>query len=136
MLMLWFIYVLISIVLMSFTVFIAKTIMPEVNPLVVLFYQYLIATPLVLLYSLVSGAMIGTGSPLLLLIGVIYVAAIGSYYVALSRESLSRVSPIVNLKMVVTVVLSIVLLSEPFSLKLFAGVVLGGISIYLLGGKK
>ena len=134
--MLWLVYVIISIVLMSFTVFIAKTIMPEVNPLVVLFYQYLIAIPLVLLYSLFSGARIEAGNPVLLLIGVLYVAAIGSSYTAFSKESLSKVSPIVNLKMVVTVVLSIVLLSEPFSLKLFAGVVLGGISIYLLGGKK
>ncbi len=133
----WLVYVLIAVVLMSFSSLIVKKLMKNVNQLIILFYQCLIAVPLVIIYSYFSsGALITINNYPLILLGVIYVTAIALYYVALSNGPLSKVSPVFNLKMIVTAVLGLIILIEPLTIQLILGLVFGMLGIYLLGGER
>lgn len=134
--MLWLLYVVIAFILMSLSTFLVKKLFKEVNPLVVLFYQYLIAIPLVWFYSLLLQAGFGQGSYLIFLLGLFYVIGIAFFYLALKKGSLSRVSPVFNLKMLVTAVLGLVFLSEPLTLNLVLGLFFGVTAVYLLGGEQ
>jgi drug/metabolite transporter (DMT)-like permease len=81
----WLIYLTIAIVLMSLNSYIVKKLVKKVNPYLVLFYQYLIAIPLVLVYSLFFQANVLSGEPLIIFLGIFYVAAIAFYYTALKE---------------------------------------------------
>lgn len=131
----WFVYVFAAIILMSFNSYLVKLLVKKINPFLILFYQYLLAVPLVIFYSVLSSAKpAGFGYYPIILLGVIYVLAIGFYYAALKKGPLSKVSPIFNLKMLVTVFLGLIVLSEPLTFKLALGLIFGVIGIYLLGG--
>ncbi len=132
--MLWLVYTIISIILMSLNIFLVKILVKKVKPLSILFYQYIIAIPLVLIYSLISGASITSGNYYILLLGIIYFAGIAIMYIGLSKGPLSKVSPIFSLQMLVTASLGITILLEPLSIKLILGLILGVIGIYFLGG--
>lgn len=131
----WLILVLSSVFLMSFNAYIVKLLVRRLRPALVLFYQYLIAIPVVGFYVLFSGAVINASHLPLLFLGLIYVGAIGCFYAGLRKGVLSKVSPIFNLKMIITVVLGVIILLEPLTLNLIIGLFLGVFSIYLLGGE-
>lgn len=132
--MLWLIYVIIAIILMSLNTFLVKKLVKNINPYVILFYQYLIAIPLVAIYSLLFNADIFAGNMLIVLLGVVYVAAIALVYIALKTGSLSKVSPVFNLKMLVPAILGVIILSEALSLQLVLGLLFGIIGVVLLSG--
>lgn len=131
--MIWLSYLIISIILMSFNVFYIKKLVKRLNPLVILLYQYIIAIPLVYLYSFIVQPIELVNYSLSLL-GLIYVAGIALFYIALKKGSLSKVSTVFNMKMIVTALLGVIILAEPLTLQLIIGLLFGAVSVYLLGG--
>ena len=134
--MIWIIYLLIAIVLMSVNAYVVKLLVKNINPLIVLFYQYLIAIPLLIIYSLMVNADLLTGNFNIVLLGFLYVTGIALFYIALKKGSLSKVSPVFNLKMIITAILGIIVLSEPFTLNKIVGLLFGILSVYLLSGEE
>ncbi|PIU62182.1 hypothetical protein COS83_02825, partial [archaeon CG07_land_8_20_14_0_80_38_8] len=135
-LMIWIIYLLIAIVLMSVNAYVVKLLVKNINPLIVLFYQYLIAIPLLIIYSLMVNADLLTGNFNIVLLGFLYVTGIALFYIALKKGSLSKVSPVFNLKMIITAILGIIVLSEPLTLNKIVGLLFGILSVYLLSGEE
>ncbi|PIU88522.1 hypothetical protein COS64_03420 [archaeon CG06_land_8_20_14_3_00_37_11] len=134
--MIWIIYLLIAIVLMSVNAYVVKLLVKNINPLIVLFYQYLIAIPLLIIYSLMVNADLLTGNFNIVLLGFLYVTGIALFYIALKKGSLSKVSPVFNLKMIITAILGIIVLSEPLTLNKIVGLLFGILSVYLLSGEE
>lgn len=130
----WFYFLLIAIILMSLNTYLVKVLTKSIDSFIILFYQYLLALPLVIVYSFVSNASFNA-SPCFLLIGFLYFIAIAAFYSALKKGSLSRVSPIFNLKMIVVAVLGLLLLSEPLTIRLIIGLFFGLFGVLLLGGE-
>jgi len=133
--MLWLIYLIIAIILMSFNPFIVKQLVKKVNPLIVMFFQFLIAIPLVLIYSLFFNPG-SSNNPLLLILGFVYALSLGLYYSSLSSGFLSRAGPIFNLSLIVTAVLGLLFLGETLTPQLVIGLVFGAFGVYLLGDSK
>jgi len=134
--MIWIVYLLIAIVLMSVNAYVVKLLVKNINPLIVLFYQYLIAIPLLIIYSLMVNADLLTGNFNIVLLGFLYVTGIALFYIALKKGSLSKVSPVFNLKMIITAILGIIVLSEPLTLNKIVGLLFGILSVYLLSGEE
>lgn len=134
--MLWLIYTIISVILLGLNIFLIKTFVKKVKPILILFYQSIIAIPLIILYSILTNASIISSNYYLLLLGCFYITGIIFMYTALSKGPLSKVSPIFSLQMLVTAVLGLAILLEPLSINLVAGLILGALGIYFLGGKE
>lgn len=130
----WLFYLVIAIIFMSLNQLIVKSVLNKASPYAVLFYQYLVALPLVGLYALVSKAVWLGDFTVMTLLGFVYFIALGLYYTSMSKGDLSKVSPLFNLKMLVTAFLGIIILSEPVTVNLILGLFFGTISVYLLGG--
>lgn len=58
------------------------------------------------------------------------------FYLALSEETLSKVAPIVNLNVVVSVMLGVIILKDEINLRIILGFIFALVSIYLLTGTK
>jgi drug/metabolite transporter (DMT)-like permease len=122
---------------MSFNSLIIKPLMKKVNPFIILFYQYLMAVPLVLTYSyFFNTATIKISELPLILLGIIYVIALSLYYIALNKGPLSKVGPVFNLKMIITAILGLLVLFEPLTIQLVIGLIFGVLGVYLLGGEE
>jgi len=132
----WLLYVSIAIVLMSLNIFIVKKLIKKVNPYLIILYQYLIAVPIVIIYSLFSNAELFTGNVAIIFLGVVYVTAIVLYYIALKKGSLSKVTPVFNMKMIIPAILGIIFLSETISIQLIIGLLFGALGVYFLGSDK
>ena len=129
----WYFYLLIAVVLMSVNTLLVKQLVKDVKPVVLLFYQYLISIPVVGVYGFFMNASFSNFS--LVWLGFIYVLGIALFYQALSQGDLSRVSPVFNQKMLVTVSLGVLFLGESLSVKTVIGLVFGVIGVWLLGGE-
>lgn len=129
----WPVYLFAAVVLMGFNVLVVKKLMKHLDPVKLLFYQYLVALPVVGVYAAASGSLTIHSSSFLL--GFLYIAGIACFYAALQRSEISKVSPVFNMKMLVTSGLGVVFLSEPLTPKLVLGLGCGVIAVFLLGGE-
>ncbi|MDD5417902.1 MAG: DMT family transporter [Candidatus Nanoarchaeia archaeon] len=134
--MLWVLYITLAIFFLSSNILLVKTLVRKISPFAVLFYQYLIAIPLVFIYSLMTGSKADLNVLWSIPLGFIYVVAIALFYIGLKKGNLSKVSPVFNMNLLVTSLLSIVFFAEQFNLKIILGLVFGVVSVYLIGGAK
>lgn len=132
----WMLSVFIAVILMGLNTYLVKLLVKKINPYIVLFYQYLIAIPLVGAYSFLTNQTIISSNYHIMLFGLFYVIAIASFYTALKKGSLSKVSPIFNMKMLVPAILGIIILGEPVTLQLILGLLFASVSVFLLSGDK
>ena len=130
--MIEWVYLLLAVSFMGFNSFIVKKLVKTLKPNVVMLYQFALAAPLVLVYTLVSGDFVFEAS--LLLIGVTYFLSLTFFYIALSKGSLTRAGPVWSLSLLVTAVLGFIFLLEPINLKIILGLLFGVLSVFLLRG--
>jgi len=131
--MIEWVYLLLAVSFMGFNSFIVKKLVKTLKPNVVMFYQFMLAMPLVLFYTFISGSEF-IFNPLLLLIGLAYFVSLTLFYVALSKGNLIRAGPIWTLNLLVTALLGFVFLLEPVDLKIILGILFGVLSVYFLRG--
>jgi drug/metabolite transporter (DMT)-like permease len=131
----WWVFVLAAVLFMGFNSFIVKKLVKTVKPNIVMLYQFLLAAPLVAFYTVVSGGEFNF-NPVLLLIGFGYFCALSSFYISLSKGSLTRAGPIFTLNLIVTAILGFIILGEPVTWKIIVGLLFGVSSVLILGGGK
>lgn len=133
--MIEWVYLLLAVSFMGFNSFTVKKLVKSVKPSVVMLYQFMLATPLVLFYTFIGGGDF-VFNPLLLLIGAAYFVSLTLFYIALSKGNLTRAGPIWSLNLLITAILGFVVLLEPVDFKIFIGIAFGLLSIYFLRGDK
>ncbi len=131
----WLIYAIIAVLFMGFNAFIVKIISKKKSPHIILFYQFLLAAPLVLIYLMIKGGEFNF-SPWLLLIGLAYFSSLTLYYITLKKVGLTKAGPLWNLNLVVSAILGFIFLNEAINAKIIVGLAFGIISIFLIGGDK
>ena len=82
----------------------------------------------------VSGYLVHESAQYMYAAGVLLAVAIVAYYRALELGPVSVVAPIFGTFFVLSAVVGIVFLEEPFSLRKGLGVVLAGVAIWLVSG--
>lgn len=131
----WWLYVILAVAFMGFNSFIVKKLVKTVKPNVIMLYQFMLATPLVFSYLLLSSWDF-VFNPLLILIGAGYFISLTFFYVSLVKGSLTRAGPIFNLNLLVTAILSFIFLKEQLDWKIGIGLLFGVLSIYFLRSDK
>jgi drug/metabolite transporter (DMT)-like permease len=131
----WLIYAAIAVLFMSFNAFIVKIISKKKSPHIILFYQFLLASPLILIYLMIKEKGFNF-NPLLLFIGLAYFLSLTLYYVTLKKAGLTKAGPLWNLNLVVSAILGFIFLNEQLNFKIAIGLIFGIISIFLIGGEK
>ncbi|VVB75874.1 EamA-like transporter family protein [Candidatus Tiddalikarchaeum anstoanum] len=129
--MIWQIYLVLAVLFMGFNSFIVKKLVKKVKPNVVMLYQFMLATPLVASYNLLTGGEL-IFNPLLLLLGFGYFCSLTLFYVSLVKGSLTRAGPIWTLNLLISAILGFIILHEPLNLNIALGLLFGVVSVYLL----
>jgi drug/metabolite transporter (DMT)-like permease len=130
----WQLYVALSIIFFSLNDFTVKKI-KKAKPEQILFLQFLSASILAFIASLSFGN-ISKINILHIFFGMGFFSSMILFYISLKKGELSKIAPIFSLNVIVSAILGLIFLSEVFSLKIFLGLILGTLGIYLLGEKK
>jgi drug/metabolite transporter (DMT)-like permease len=131
----WPIYAAIAVLFMGFNAFIVKNLSKKTSPHAILFYQFILATPLVFTYLMIKGGEFNF-SPWLLIMGFAYFLSLTLYYITLKKVGLTKAGPLWNLNLIVSAILGFIFLNEQINFKIAAGLMFGIISIFLIGGDK
>jgi len=130
----WQLYVAFAIIFFGLNDFTVKKI-KKANPEQILFFQLLSASFLALIATIVFNDLPNVKF-FHMFLGIGLFLALMLFYLALKLGELSKVAPIFGLNVIITAVLGLIFLSEPFSIKTLIGLFLGTLGIYFLGGKK
>jgi drug/metabolite transporter (DMT)-like permease len=131
----WQLYLFLAVLFMGFNSFIVKILVKKIHPNVVMLYQFILATPLVFSYLLISNWDYAF-SPWLILIGFGYFASLTYFYNALIKGNLTKAGPLWSLNLVITALLGFFFLKEQFDWKIGAGLMFSVLSIYFLRGNE
>ncbi|MDD4352846.1 MAG: EamA family transporter [Candidatus Nanoarchaeia archaeon] len=130
----WQLYVGLAIIFFGLNDFTVKKI-KKAKPEQILFFQFISASFLAFIATIIFGQTSKINF-FHMFLGIGLFLALMFFYLALKLGELSKVAPIFGLNVIITAILGLIFLSEPFSAKTITGLILGTLGIYFLGGKK
>lgn len=132
----WLVYALVAMITQGTILFIVKSLSFNINPLVILLYQYvgsLIASIVYLLYKKVSFKVKRRHIGRVLLSGFLVSTGLAFYYLSLGLASASRVVPIHNIGItLIPAVYGFIYLKEALNKRVIIGIACSLVSILLL----
>ncbi|MDD4352848.1 MAG: EamA family transporter [Candidatus Nanoarchaeia archaeon] len=102
----WQLYTILAVLFMGFNSFIVKKLVKTLNPNIVMFYQFMLAAPLIFSYLLLSNWDF-VFNPLLIFIGLGYFASLTLFYTSLIKGNLTKSGPIWSLNLIITAILGL-----------------------------